>query len=440
MKPVVTSPAAFQSIGVAAPSKLMIAAVARGLQRGPHALGAGDEHVAGRSRDLDQLVADGRAVDGARGLGGERDRDHRVVGLAHEGERGQAAVLGLVGGVPRRRRRVVGVAAGRGADGALEVLGAELVDQVLALVAVGEDEAREDVVLDRLAEEDLGLGEAHRDEHLRAAARGLLQLGEVARLAVRVVGGERDGAAEVGGEDLREALPPRVVAEDHADVGVALALHELGEHDALHGVGARRAEQVAVVVRLGERGRGRRGRDVRDAAGRGDAVGHRERRRAGQRPDDRMHALDVDEAARLLDGLRRVDAGVAGDEGHVLAEHAAGLVDVLDGEFDAALHVGAVLGERAGEVGEVADLERLAGRFGGRIRVRRGGRVVVIVVAAGGEERGGGEDGGEQQQGLAQPHARGSGAECLLHRFPSVGRACGDDPLGARDKASRVRV
>ena len=180
-------------------------------------------------------------------LRGEGDRDHGVIRLAHEGERGQPAVLGHVGRGPRLRRGVVRVAARRRADDALEGRSApSQLDQVLALVAVREDEAREDAVLDRLAEEDLGLREAHRHQHLGAAAGGPLQLRQVAGLPVGRVRGEGRRAAEVRAEDLGEALAPGVVAEDHADVRVPLALHQLGEHDAMHCVRPGGAEQIAV--------------------------------------------------------------------------------------------------------------------------------------------------------------------------------------------------
>ena len=80
----------------------------------------------------------------------------------------------------------------------------------------------------------------------------------------------------------------------------------------------------------------------------------------GERPGDRVHALDVDEATCLLDGLGRVNACVAGDVDHVLAVDAAGLVDVLDGQLHTGFNVRAVFSERTGEVREVADLELLA--------------------------------------------------------------------------------
>ena len=51
---------------------------------------------------------------------------------------------------------------------------------------------------------------------------------------------------------------------------------------------------------------------------------------------------------------------VAGDVDDVLTVDAAGLVDVLDRQLHAGLDVRAVLGERTGEVGEVADLQLLS--------------------------------------------------------------------------------
>ena len=104
---------------------------------------------------------EGGALEGVGEGRGQGDGDGGVVGLTHEGARGQLAEFGDVGGVPGLGGRALGAGAGGGALEAVEELGADAVDQVLALGAVDEEELAEDVVLQRLADEDQGFrGEA----------------------------------------------------------------------------------------------------------------------------------------------------------------------------------------------------------------------------------------------------------------------------------------
>ena len=94
-------------------------------------------------------------------------------------------------------------------------------------------------------------------------------------------------------------------------------------------------------------------------------------------PDDRADAFDLDQAAGFLGCLRGVESGIADDQLDRVSEHAASVVEVLDGEFDAGLDGGAELGQRAGEVGQEADLERLVGDG-------RSGRLVLLILLLGG--------------------------------------------------------
>ena len=133
-----------------------------------------------------------------------------------------------------------------------------------------------------------------------------------------------------------------------------------------------------------------------------------------------MRALDLDQAARLLDGARRVEPGVAGDDLHILPEDAAGVVKVLDRQPHAGLDGGAELGDRAGVVGQEGDLERVAGRRGRLfVLARRGLRglilllgrgllgdlllLLLVVIAAASGDQAGGQRKQRGQRGRAEP-------------------------------------
>ena len=74
-----------------------------------------------------------------------------------------------------------------------------------------------------------------------------------------------------------------------------------------------------------------------------------------------MDAFDLDQTAGLFGRLGWIERGVAGDELDGMSEHAAAFVELLDRQFDAGLDRWAELGQRAGEVGQQADLERFVG-------------------------------------------------------------------------------
>ena len=296
---------------------------------------------------------------------------------------------------------------------------ADRVDQILALGAIDEQEGVEDAVFERLADVDLRLGGvADRDQHFAVGAGHVLQLGEVGSLPLGV--GDADALAAPGVEErFRQALPVGVVDVEHADVGVALIGRQLGQHGALRGVGDGAAEEEAVVVGEGDLRRGGRGGDGRDVGRAGDGLGDGEGDAAGERTDDRVRALDLDQPARLLDGARRVEPGVAGDDLHILPEDAAGVVEVLDRQPHAGLNGGAELGDRAGVVGQEGDLERVAGRRGRLfVLARRGLRglilllgggllgdllLLLLVIAAASGDQAGGQRKQRGQRGRAEP-------------------------------------
>ena len=131
----------------------------------------------------------------------------------------------------------------------------------------------------------------------------------------------------------------------------------------------------AEVVRrvAAERGRRVGGRDLDDAGG-GELVDDVERdaRRLGA---DRDRHLRVDQLRRCgaRDGEVVAVAGVGrGVDGDVLAEHAAGGVDVLDGEADAGLGGRGQVGERARVRQDGADAEGVLAGAAGRLAVGRG--------------------------------------------------------------------
>ena len=90
-----------------------------------------------------------------------------------------------------------------------------------------------------------------------------------------------------------------------------------------------------------------------------------------------MHALDFDQPPRLLGRLGRIESRVAHDQDHVVAEYAAGVVEMLDRQFDARLDGGSELRQGTGEVGQEADLEWF-------VSDRRGGLFLLLLLLPGG--------------------------------------------------------
>ena len=78
------------------------------------------------------------------------------------------------------------------------------------------------------------------------------------------------------------------------------------------------------------------------------ADGERVRRAIAADHDDAVVALA--DAAGVVDRARGLALVVIGDHAQLLAEHAALLVDLVDGGLDADLDGGAGVGERAGQL------------------------------------------------------------------------------------------
>src|SRR6185503_12090694 len=101
----------------------------------------------------------------------------------------------------------------------------------------------------------------------------------------------------------------------------------------------------------------RQRRDLRGA----DVVVHRERLERGERPDHRVHAVALDQLLHLGARLRRHAARVG--DGQLDLAAAERVLVLVEEDGQAALHVDAARGERAGLDGQEADADRLGLRF-----------------------------------------------------------------------------
>ena len=137
-------------------------------------------------------------------------------------------------------------------------------------------------------------------------------------------------------------------------------------------------------------GRGRAGHDRRP--GLADVVVDGDRLECGERPDDDVHLVALDQFLGLGACTRRVAAGV-GDEQFDLAA-GDGVVALLEEELNAFLHLLAASGERAGAHREEADADRIALRESSR-----------------GQDEGCGRGQGAQQQ-ADQRRAHGKSFRC----------------------------
>ena len=266
------------------------------------------------------------------------------------------------------RRRRVGARLRRGAEGAVQVLRPDRVDQFGRLEAVGEDEPGEVAPLERLAQDGLAvLRVADQHQRLGIAVGGLLQFTAVGRLLL-LVGNRGLHAAALLGEGAREgvgqALAVVVVDVDDADPCHALVAGQAGQRDALEGVRRHGAEQEVLVGETGDHRRGRRARDLRHAGDRADRLRDRDRDARRECADESADLLEVDQLLRRVDAGLRVGLGVAD---HV-ADAAAGRLDLVRREPDAVQRGLAVGLQIAGHRHQRADLERLLGQD------RRGGQ------------------------------------------------------------------
>ena len=107
-----------------------------------------------------------------------------------------------------------------------------------------------------------------------------------------------------------------------------------------------------------------------------DVVGDRQQLEGGERPEDDVDLVALDQLLHLGLGAGRAAAGVGGEELHLAAGHR--VVLFLQKREDALLHLDAALGERAGLHGQQAELE------GRGLRVDRG-RVQRGDAGAGGQ-------------------------------------------------------
>ena len=146
--------------------------------------------------------------------------------------------------------------------------------------------------------------------------------------------------------------------------------HVVGGEDALLVVAAAGAEDVVEAL-LGQLRVGRGGRDLQDALLVVDLRG-RDRRAGAEVPGHEHHAL-VDHLVGDRDRLLGIAGVVADPEHELLAEHAAGLVEVLDRLLGALLHLLAedrvLAGHRAGGGDHDVGLRRAGGE-----RDQRAGR------------------------------------------------------------------
>src|SRR4028119_2497449 len=127
------------------------------------------------------------------------------------------------------------------------------------------------------------------------------------------------------------------------------------------------ARMTGRLRRGGARRRARGGgRDLR-APGAGGGVDDRQAHAGGRRTDDRVHARLQEAVDGLGGGVGRRVTGVTLDQLRRLAEHAAGGVDVAEGELCAGDLVGAEEGEVARQRQQRADDQRPARGAGRRV-------------------------------------------------------------------------
>ena len=152
----------------------LIAAADR-VERIRDAARTGGDGLTRRRGRIAQVVSNRAGVERAGHFCCQSDGDGGVVGLADEGQRREFAVFGHIGIVKGAQRVRLGTSRRRGALHAVQVLAANRVDQILALGAVYEQEMVEQTLLERLAQEYLGLlREGNRNQRLRAVRGGLL--------------------------------------------------------------------------------------------------------------------------------------------------------------------------------------------------------------------------------------------------------------------------
>jgi hypothetical protein len=146
-------------------------------------------------------------------------------------------------------------------------------------------------------------------------------------------------------DGVHQALAVVVGAGEDGRVAVAVTHDGLGEDRALEDVGRRGPEVQAVVVVVGE-GQRRVGRRALQHASRGHRVDEGQRHAGRGRADDGVDAVG-DVGLRRLGGDGRVAGLVTRRERHVVAEHTAVLVDLVDGHLDRLRSAGG-RGRRAG--------------------------------------------------------------------------------------------
>ena len=311
------------------------------------------------------MVADRRPIGGLSALRGQGERDHGVVDGADVAQRlvlRRAPDIG-VGALPEAGRWVVWVVGGGRADHPGEDVGAEAPDEGGALVGIAEDEAVEQSQRSRLSDAERGAGaEGEDDQRVGPVGGGLLQfIG--AGFGVDRERGHAQVAAPGVAEAVQQSSSPGVVAVDQPQVVVTAFARELRQHRPERAVRGHGAEEEVAVVGVGQRGRGGGRTDRGNAEWLDHSLDHRQRGGTGVGADEGVHALLLDQAT--CDGDREVGIEVeVGDHAnHGLAEDAARLVDLPDGELEgvAALLIG------ASDSLDEGDLERFDLRFDLRI-------------------------------------------------------------------------
>ena len=262
----------------------------------------------------------------------------------------------------------VGVALG----GAHRVREGESVDRLLAGVeqggvgvAVGRQHRHRQPGLAQLAQEHHAVGDEHRGEHRVGRGVDVRELRDDGRVVAGadlvLVGADHRAAAvleRVGEEDGQVLGVGDLVRAEHVGGLVALGERVLGQHRGLDVVAHHELVGALAHVaderrRRAEPGRDRDVRRARDLALGEDAVTDRA---------DQVHGAVVDQLLRDLGRLGDVVAHVHRLQLERAAEHAAVLVDLVDGELRAFLHRRVVVGPVGREVGREADHDRVAGR------------------------------------------------------------------------------
>jgi len=164
--------------------------------------------------------------------------------------------------------------------------------------------------------------------------------------------------------------------EGHGDVLVAVLHREVGDNLALENVGRCRAEVEALVRVVVEARRGVGRRELHDT-GTGDLVDDALGDVGRRGPDDNVGVLREKLVHRRTGDVRCAVTGVGVDLDDLLAIHATGRVDLVDGCLDS--------GElRGAEEGEVASLRKKRADGQGAITLGSGlGTTVGLLVRAG---------------------------------------------------------